>query len=154
MTHPPKNLLIQRTHHQSNNNIQPANPNIILLHTSPWKLKCVIIPNAPLKLPWLVLPNSFLESIPVCPFEVAKTEGSIVAVPAVFVKNVVENVVEGVPEFSVSSEVARKTRAAEGAGTTIEHEPAGEQETVWMFSVPSKRPSEAKLSPNVWNFFF
>ena len=77
-----------------------------------------------------MLPNSSLESIPVCPFEVAKTEGSTVAVPAVLVKNVVEKVVEGVPEFSVSWEVARKTRAAEGAGTTIEHEPGEEQETV------------------------
>jgi hypothetical protein len=77
-----------------------------------------------------VLPNSFLASTPVCPFEVAKTEGSIVAVPAVFVRNVVEKVVEVAPEFSVRSEVVRKTRAAEGAGTMIEHVPGEEQETV------------------------
>ena len=141
----------KKTNH-NNNNIQPTNPNKTLL-PSPTNNPCVIIiiliPNAPLKLPWLVLPNSSFASIPVCPFEVAKTEGLIVAVPAVFVKNVVENVVELPPEVSVKSDVAIKTSAAEGAGTVMEHVPGVEQEMVWMFSVPSKRPSEAKLSPKV-----
>ena len=77
-----------------------------------------------------MLPKALLASIPVCPFEVAKTEGSIVAVPNVFVINVVENVVEAAPEFSVREEDERKTRAAEGAGTVIEHVPGEEQEMV------------------------
>ena len=43
----------------------------------------------------------------------------------------------------------RKTSAADGAGTKIEHVPGGEHVMVFMFCVPCKRPSEAKLSPNV-----
>ena len=105
-----------------------TNPNITL-PTHARKLKRVT-PEAPEKLPLLVLPNSSLASIPVCPFEVANTAGLTVAVPAVLVNTEVENVCEAPPEFSVKSEVARKTRAAQGAGTTIEHVPGEEQETV------------------------
>lgn len=38
--------------------------------------------------------------------------------------------VEAAPEFSVREEDERKTRAAEGAGTVIEHVPGEEQEMV------------------------
>lgn len=53
--------------------------------------------------------------------------------------------------FSVKAEEEeeRKTRAAQGAGTGMVHVLMGEQEMVEMVSVPCKRPSEAKLSPNV-----
>src|SRR5882757_2465404 len=81
--------------HQSNH-IQPTSPNTTV-QANPRKLKCGVIPNAPLKLPLLVLPNSSLASNPVCPFEVASTEGSTVAVPAVLVSTVVEKVCEGPP---------------------------------------------------------
>lgn len=104
-------------------------PATVILPTNPQKLKCVI-PIAPLKLLRLVLPNSSLASSPVCPFEVANTEGLTVAVPTVLVNTVVGKVWEAAPEFSVKSEVARKTRAAQGAGTTIEHVPGVEQVTV------------------------
>ena len=67
-----------------------------------------------------LLPNAFLASIPVCPFEVAKKEGSTVAVPTL-VLNVVEKVVEAAPEFSVNLDGEMKTSAADGAGTTMEH---------------------------------
>ena len=51
--------------------------------------------------------------------------------------------------ITFSADVERKTRAADGAGTTIEHVPGDEHGMVRMVSGPSKRPSEAKLSPNV-----
>ena len=140
--YPPKFQITSRT--------QPTNPSTTFT-TIPQKLNS-FIPNAPLKLPLLVLPNSLLASIPVCPFEVANTAGSTVAVPIVLVNTVVGKVREADPECSVNAEEEdeRKTRAAQGAGTGMVHVPGGEQEMVWMLSVPCKRPSEAKLSPNVW----
>jgi hypothetical protein len=74
-----------------------------------------LIPCAPL-LPLLVLPS--LLFIPLCPFDVASTEGSTVAVFWVFVYADVEKVVEAAPLVSVDWPV-RNTRANPGAGTGI-----------------------------------
>lgn len=105
--------------------------------------------NAPFALPLLVLPSLF--SIPLCPFDVAKTALSIVTVLAVFVKAVVANVVDGAPLFSVKALLVRNTSANDGAGTLMAHILAvWSHWTVFMSSVPCNRPSDSKLPPKVW----
>jgi hypothetical protein len=101
-------------------------------------------------LPLLVLPS--LRVAPLCPLLVASTLGSIVAVFAVFVTLVVENVAVIVCAASApeSASPERKTSAKPGAGTLIGHTLfVVSQDTVWMSRVPCSRPSLPNVGPNV-----
>lgn len=76
-------------------------------------------PCAPLTDPWLVLPKTFL-SPPECPFDVASTDESTVAVLRVLVNALVENVMGTWPSVSASS-LPRNTSAKSGALSGIGH---------------------------------
>ena len=101
---------------------------------------------APL-LPLLVL-SRCARSAPLCPLDVASTDGFTVAVFSCFPVMVeVEKVT--VDEGSVSARAAdeRKTSAKPGAGTSIAHvPPLWSHCTVEMLSVPLKRPSARGIS--------
>jgi hypothetical protein len=107
--------------------------------------------SAPFARPLLVLPSESL-LLPLCPFDVANTDGSMVTVLCVLVTAVVGNVWGF---WGVTSEKAlsvRKTRAKPGAGTWTWHVLAFvSQVTVLTSRLPVKRPSDSKVEPNVLN---
>jgi len=74
----------------------------------------------PPELPLLVLPSSTLD-FPLCPLEVANTDGSTVAVFTVFVYAVVGNVTVFGELESLSVASDKNTSANPGAGTLIAH---------------------------------
>ena len=105
---------------------------------------------APFARPLLVLLRESL-LLPLCPFDVANTDGSMVTVLCVLVTAVVENVCGF---WGVTSEKAlsvRKTRAKPGAGTWTWHVLAFvSQVTVLTSRLPVKRPSDSKVEPKVF----
>jgi hypothetical protein len=108
---------------------------------------------AELTLPGLVLPKYPLTLMPACPFDVAKTDGSTVAVFLVLVCTVVANVtvVPPPPSDSVRALSVRKTSAKAGPGTGIVQVlDEVSHAMVVIFSCPTGRPSEEKMSPKVW----
>lgn len=70
--------------------------------------------------PLLVPPNFFL-SFPECPFDVARTAGSIVAVPRVLVRAVVAKVLTSFGDDSERKLSLMKTSAKPGEGTGTLH---------------------------------
>lgn len=88
--------------------------------------------------------------MPLCPFDVARTNGSTDTVFWVFVWRVVGKVVGLAPPNSDSLNALslRKTSANPGAGTLISQELLL-QVTVLMSSSPVMRPSESKTPPKV-----
>ena len=98
-----------------------------------------------------MLPSESL-LLPLCPFDVANTDGSMVTVLCVLVTAVVGNVWGF---WGVTSEKAlsvRKTRAKPGAGTWTWHVLAFvSQVTVLTSRLPVKHPSDSKVEPNVLN---
>jgi hypothetical protein len=88
--------------------------------------------------------------MPECPYDVSSTAGSMetVLLPAGYV---VGNVTVEEGETALSALLVRKTIAAPGAGTRIEHVFASwSHSTVVTFSVPWRRPSDWKLLPRVY----
>lgn len=102
--------------------------------------------SAPL-LPLLVASRCW-RSEPLCPFDVARTEGFTVAVFSCLPVTVdVENVIVDLGSTSESASEVRKTSAKPGAGTSMLHVPAlWSHWTVEMLSCPLKRPSAPFLS--------
>ena len=89
--------------------------------------------------------------MPLFPFDVASTLGSIVTVFFSFVTAVVEYVCVCVGSIAFCESDERKTSATPGAGTGIWHVFAFvSQAMVWMTSVPLRRPSDPKRPPNVY----
>lgn len=102
-------------------------------------------------LPGLVLPSSPARFAAECPFDVASTAGSAVAVLCDFVCAVVANVCVAVPKLTAGSEVSMKTSANPGAGTGTTHVLAVvSHEIVLTERSPLKRPSTWNCPPSVW----
>ena len=98
-------------------------------------------------LPGLVAPCLF--SMPECPYDVASMDGLMETV-LLTSGYVVGNVTVEEGETALSALLVRKTIAAPGAGTGIEHVLAAWSHcTVVTFSVPWRRPSDWKLLPRV-----
>jgi hypothetical protein len=76
-------------------------------------------PAADPTLPLLVAPRTF--PIPLCPFDVASTDGFTITVPPACVTVDVEYVMVDAGWTSLSASEVKKTSAAEGAGTLMEH---------------------------------
>lgn len=117
-------------------------------NTSP--LTCT--PALILRPPLLVLPYPAL-SFSECPFDVASTKGSTVAVFMVFVCAEVVNVLGDCPRLTNSSLLFKNTNAKPGALTGITHSLVPVlQGMSTTLSAPLSRPSTSNLLPNV--FFF
>jgi len=89
--------------------------------------------------------------MPVWPLDVTSMLGSIVTRVEEPLAAVVGNVTVDVGETASRASEVRKTRAKPGAGTGIEHVlVVWSQSTVVTFSVPYRRPSEARALPSVY----
>lgn len=108
-----------------------------------------VMPDAPFAPPWLVPPEE-MRFLPLCPFDVARTDGSTVTVFAVFVTMDVANVCGAAGSTAACAASEKKTRAAPGAGTVIWHMfCVWSHCTVWMSSSPFHVPSAWKRPPSV-----
>lgn len=133
----------------------PLPPVLATFFQTPLMIPSSPLPLAPLALPRLVLPHlvspcAFTLSLPECPLLVSRTSAATVAVFCNFVTAVVANVIVAESCDSRTAGSEKKMSAAPGAGTETRHVFASVSQSISsMRSSPTRRPSDAKVAPNV-----